>query len=62
MKDKIRITRTQIVEFTPDPDWYPENSTMEDMINIEKENCYTDPEILFSDLVSEDFKFEVIKN
>lgn len=57
---KVRATRTIIKEYFIDPELYPENSTVEEMINIDKEFSQDDPEMFFYEVVSDDIKFEII--
>ncbi|MGM7720557.1 hypothetical protein [Metabacillus sp. Hm71] len=35
MTKKIRITRTMVIEYEPDPNYYPEGSTIEEMAQID---------------------------
>jgi len=63
---KIRVTRTQIMEFEPNPKWYPgEDLTIEEMLKMEKENLknlsldeYFD---MSEHLVKDDVKFEIVE-
>lgn len=62
---KIRVTRTEIMEFEPDPEWYPgEDLSIEEMMQMEEENLknlsieeYFD---MSDHLVSDKIKFEIV--
>lgn len=63
---RIRVTRTEAMEFEPDPAWYPgENLSIEEMMQMEKENLknlsieeYFD---MSDHLIKDEVKFEIIE-
>ncbi|WP_442637935.1 hypothetical protein [Rossellomorea marisflavi] len=60
MVKKIRLTRTMVMEYTPDPKNYPEGFTLEQMAQLDTEA--DDLELLFeSELKSDSVAFEIIE-
>lgn len=56
---KIRLTRTTIVEYEPNPDYYPEGFTLEQMAKMDIEN--DESYLLFGNANSEEIKVEIIE-
>jgi len=56
---KVRLIRTTIVEYTPDPVFYPEGSTIEQMAEIDIQS--DDREMLFEDSISDKIKYEIFE-
>jgi hypothetical protein len=60
---KVRMIRTMIVEYEPNPKYYPKGSTIEEMasIDIEQMKESGDYESLFdNELISDELKFEIV--
>ncbi len=58
---KIRLTRTMILEFEPDPDCYPEGSTLEEMAELECNENFEDRDAQFSEAQSDTVTYEIIE-
>jgi hypothetical protein len=58
---KIRLIRTMILEFDPDPSLYPEGSTIEEMAQIECESSIEDREFQFEDCQSDVISYQIIQ-
>lgn len=58
---KIRATRTIIREYEAKKSWYPEGSTFEQIIEIDRVGADDDPEMFFGDADSDEVKFEIIE-
>ncbi|KAA9007276.1 hypothetical protein F4V43_01970 [Paenibacillus spiritus] len=56
---KVKITRTSIIEYELIPEHYPEGYTFEQM--AEEDANHDDRESLFSDCVSDEVVWEIIK-
>lgn len=56
---KIRLVRTMIIEYEPDPIFYPENYTIEQMAEFDATS--DDLESVFTDLLKDDVKWEIIE-
>ena len=57
---KIRLTRTTIIEFVPEPENYPDGSTIEQMAEIDANQ--EDREALFdTDCISDNVIYEIIE-
>lgn len=56
---KIRLVRTMIVEYEPDPLFYPEGYTIEQMAELDATS--DDLESIFTDLLKDDVKWEIIE-
>ena len=46
---KIRLTRIQVLEYTPDSSFYPDGSTLDDMRKIDAGIAEDDPNMIFDD-------------
>lgn len=46
---KIRLTATLVVEYEPNPDFYPDDATPEEMLKADKEYAEVDPLAIFGD-------------
>ena len=58
---KIRLTRVEVVEYEPNPEYYPEGSTIEQMAQMDSaETNDVRDEIFMSDLKSEKITYEII--
>lgn len=63
---KIRVTRTEVMEFEPNPEWYSEHETLtiEEMLKMEKENLKSISNDEYFDmddyLVKDEVKFEIV--
>lgn len=49
---RIRLTRLSVIEYTPDPSYYPEGSTIEQMAQIDASN--DDIDLTFSGVLEKD--------
>ena len=58
MTKKIRLIRTMIIEYEPNPDYYDEGTTIEQMAQIDA--TLDDRELLFDNCVSDEVKWEII--
>jgi hypothetical protein len=58
---KIRLIRTMILEFEPDPDYYPEGSILEEMAEIEYNQNFEDRDAQFSEAQSDTVTYEIIE-
>jgi len=57
---KIRLIRTTIIEFIPNPEHYPDEYTIEQMAELECDQ--DDRELLFSgDHLSDEVKYEIVE-
>ena len=57
---KIRLIRTTIIEIDPDPEWYPEGYTIEQMAELEADA--EDREGQFSDnVIMDEVKWEIVE-
>lgn len=54
----IRLIRTMVIEYTPDPNYYPEGATIEEMAEIDART--DDLDLLFEDCISDEVKYEII--
>jgi hypothetical protein len=59
MTKKIRMIRTTIVEYEPIAEYYPDCNTIEDMAVFDSN--MDDREALFSECLSDNVKWEIIK-
>lgn len=59
---KIRAIRTLITEYEVIPKYYPEGATPEEIIKIDTEGFYEDPELFFENLDKDIFKLEIIED
>lgn len=67
---RIRIIRTQILEYEPNPEFYPGASTIEEMAEIDKAGAKDDPDLFFDmeingcqgDLYKEEVRYEIIED
>lgn len=57
---RIRLTRTMILEFEPDPDLYEEGYTIETMAQIECDSEIRDRELQFEDCQYDLISYEII--
>lgn len=58
---KIRLTRTTVIEYEPNPDHY-EDKTPEGMLKLDLELCNEDPDLMFmSEITSDTFVGEIIE-
>jgi len=57
---KIRLIRTQIIEYVPNPEHYPEGSSIEDMARIDAEN--DDVDLTFAECDNEVVTYEIIED
>ena len=55
----IRLTRTMVVEYEPNPDDYPYGYTIEQM--AEKDADHDDREMMFDECVSDEVIWEVVE-
>jgi hypothetical protein len=55
---KIRLIRTMVTEYEPEPSHYPEGATIEEMANIDA--TADDIEAVFDNLTSDRVKYEII--
>jgi hypothetical protein len=60
MAKKIRLIRTMVVEFEPDPHYYPEGATIEQIAEIEAKT--QDRELLFDDCVKDEVRWEIFED
>lgn len=60
MAKKIRMTRTQVIEYVPNPAHYPDGSSIEDMAKFDAES--DDLESVFTDLVDESVTYTILDN
>jgi hypothetical protein len=62
MAKKIRLIRTMVVEYTPDPEWYPEGFTIEQMAELDANA--DDRELTFSGdhLIKDEVRWEIIED
>lgn len=59
MAKKIRLIRTTVIEIEPNPEWYPEGYTIEQIAEIEAN--LDDREMQFSeDVIFDDVKWEIV--
>ncbi len=58
---KIKLIRTMILEFEPDPSLYPEGSTVEEMAQIECESSIEDREFQFEGCQSDEISYQIIQ-
>ena len=64
MAKKIRVTRKQVMEFEPNPNWYEEGSTIEEMVQAEKEsiaNIGADEYFELGIRLIDDVSFEIVE-
>jgi len=55
---KIRLIRTTIVEYVPDPNYYPEGYTIEQMAEIDMQA--DDRELMFENPISDKIRYEIV--
>ena len=55
---KIRLIRTTIVEYVPEPSYYPEGSTIKQMAEIDMQQ--DDRELTFDNNISDEIRYEII--
>lgn len=55
---KIRLIRTMIMEYEPDPNYYPENATIEQIAEIDMNS--DDRELLFDNCILDEIKYKII--
>ena len=62
MTKKIRLIRTMVVEYVPNPEWYPEGFTIEQMAELDAN--VDDRELMFSgdDLIKDEVKWEIVED
>ncbi|HEK9102627.1 hypothetical protein KFD70_21530 [Bacillus pfraonensis] len=58
MAKKIRLIRTMVIEYVPDPKHYEEGMTIEEMAKFDAES--DDLESIFTELESDVVKWEII--
>jgi len=58
---KIKLTRTVVVEFEPDPSLYPEGFTLEEMAENECLSDIEDREWQFEDAESDVITYQIIE-
>lgn len=60
MAKKIRMVRTMVMEYTPDPEHYPEGMTIEEMAQLDTET--DDWEALFDGVLeSDEITFTIVE-
>ena len=58
---KIKLTRTTVIEYEPNPDNY-DDKTPEGMLETDLELCNDDPDLMFmSGIISDTFVGEIIE-
>lgn len=58
MAKKIRMVRTQVIEYVPNPAYYPDGSSIEDMAKIDAES--DDLESVFTDLIDDSVTYTIL--
>lgn len=58
MTKKIRLTRIQVIEYEPNPEFYKEGMTIEEM--AQHDANFDDPELMFDNCLEDTIQYEII--